>query len=287
MPIVTDITDTYLINGVDLRTHAWSITTAEGLQDGPDLRGDDVVVPGAHGSLDLHAATSQQRRRYGPGTIRFNMWVLGVNPYTGLGPLADSDPSIYLARVDELQRLFNARTLTMVHPRADGDRTATGRLAAPLKVVREPSSPLFGQFTAEVVIPGAFWAESSLVTVTGTVASGATLDLSSLACNAPIADASVTFGPSSNPMVQHGGSYFQYGGVIASGKELAVDCAAFTLGTGAGTAWTPSLANIVYGPGPSWLELDTTAQPLELTFTHTGGGTAACTLTAYRKWLTS
>lgn len=281
-------TDTYLVNGVDLRTAAWSITVGEGLQDGPGLRGDDVVVPGAHGSLDPHADTSQARRRFGPGSIRFSMGVLGVNPYTGLGPVALDDPSLYLARVDQLQRLFNARTLTIVHPRADGDRTATGRLAKPLQVVREPTSPLYGTFVAEVVIPGAFWSESDLVTVSGTVASGATIDLSDLACNAPITDPTIRFGPAANPMIQHGGAYLQYAGTVSSGRELVIPCGTWgPLSAGDGSAWSPSLASIVYGPGPSWFELDTTAQPLELAFTHTGGGSASCEITAYRKWLTS
>lgn len=283
-------TDTYLINGVDLRTQAWSITVAEGLQDGPGLRGADAVIPGAHGTLDLHGVTAQARRRYEPGTITFHMWVLGVNPYTGLGPLVEDDPSIYLARVDQMQRLFNARTLTITHPRGDGNRTAVGHLAEPLQVVREPSSPLFGQFTAKITIPGVFWAETAEVTASGTVASGSTISLAALACNAPITDATVTFGPGNNPLIQHGGSYFQYSGVISSGRELRAymgGANGWHLDSGAGTAWTPSLAAVAYGPGPSWLELDTTAQPLELSFTHTGGSPMTCAVTANRKWLTS
>lgn len=287
-------TDTYLVNGVDLRGLAWRVETAEGLYDAPGLRGDPIVVPGIHGALDPYLNTSFARRRYGPGRIKFSMWVLGVDPTSGDGPADEEDASVFLARLDELQRLFNARSLTITHrvtageePRTDNNRVATARLAAPVEVVREPASPLFGRLVADCVIPDSFWVDETGITVSATVATATTVDLSVFACNAPITDGVVTFGPSANPKLVVGGSQVQYNGTISSGRELEVDAGDWVLGMGAGTSWTPSLADITYSPGPSWLEIDATADPLEATFTHTGGGTATVSITAYRKWLTS
>lgn len=282
----------YTVNGVSLASEAWRIEVGEGLYEGPAPRGDDVAVPGAHGTLDLNADSTKARRRFGPGSIRFSMWVLGVDPDTGVGPGDEDDPAVFLDRIDQLQTMFNARTLTIVHERDDGDRECVARLAKPVSVVREPTSPLFGRFTADCVIPAGFWRDTTATTVTdATMATGDTLSLSNLAGNAPITDAVLTFGPCSNPMVAYGGSYFQYNGVIASGRQLVADTGSDTdgwsLDDGSGSAWTPSLPAVSYGPGPSWFEMDMTVLPRQVTLTHTGGGNASLSITARRKWLTS
>lgn len=280
--------DDYLINGVSLAGLAWGIEKWEGLHDAPDLRGDDIVVPSAHGTLDPHGIPGVARRRYGPGQITFNMWVLGVDPDTGLRP-GDDVPAI-LARLDTLQRLFNARQLVIDHPRADGDRRAIARLAAPIRPVIDPTSTLFGRFTAQCTIPGAFWvdtADTTVATDVGGVASGTTIDLSALACSAPITDALLRFGPGNNPQLTQGGTYFTWGGVIASGRQLLANAGAWQVQAGTGTAWSPDPALVSYGPGPSWWELDPTADPLQVTLSHTGGSPMFFSITARRKHLTS
>lgn len=282
------MSNTYTVNGTSLRNAATRIEVGEGLYDGPEPRGEDTIVPGAHGTLDLNADATKARRRYGPGIIRFAMSVLGVNATTGAAGVDPEDPAEFLDRLDELQELFNARTLTIVHERADGNRQATARLAKPISVVREVSSPLFGRFDAECVIPAGFWRDTTATTVTDTtVATTETLDVSTLFGNAPITDAVLTYGPASNPKLVYGGAYYQYNGVISSGRQLVTDTGAWSLDDGAGTAWTPSLEAISYGPGPSWFEMDPTVSPRTVTVTHTGGGNMSVSITAYRKWLSS
>lgn len=288
-------TDTYLVNGTDLSGLAWRIDTAEGHYDAAGQRGDDLTVPGAHGTLDAHADPAFARRRYGPARIRFSMWVLGVDPATGVAPADEDDPTVFLGRIDDLQALFNARTLTVTHQvtggveaRTDTNRVCTARLAEPVQVVREPASPMFGRFVADCVIPAGFWMDDTPVTVaSGSVTTGATISLATLAGTAPITDAVVTFGPCSNPRLTVGGSHVQYNGVVTAGRQLEVRTGVWELDDGSGTAWTPALADISYDPGPSWLEIDSTVSPLQATFAHTGGGTATVSITAYRKWLTS
>lgn len=279
--------DTYLVNGVDLRSYAWRIETAEGLQDAPEFRGDDIVIPGQHGTLDAAADPASARRRYGPGQITFRMWLRGVDPDTGdVDPLFSLDE--YLAQLSGLQRLFNSRSLSIEHPRADGLRRATGRLAAPIRPVREPSSPWFGRFTAACTIPSAFWTSDSDVTASATVATGGQLSLAPFATSeAPIANAVVTFGPGSNPLLVQGGTYLAYDGVIASGQQLVVDCASWEVGYGAGAVWTPDITKIRYGPGPSWFEIDPTGGSPAAVLTHTGGGAMAVSVTGRPAYLTS
>jgi hypothetical protein len=283
--------DTYLVNGVDLNAPGWWLEVAEGLQDGPELRGDDVVVPSQHGAFDPHADPSAPRRRYGPGRITFRMGLLGIDPVTGLAPLDEDDLSEYFARLGELQRLFNARQLVIDHPRPDGTRRAIARLATPLRPVREPSSPWFGRLTAECTIPSTFWTdlagEITIETPPDGVPSGTFLDLSPLACDGQITDAVLRFGPGNNPALIQGGSFFAYNGVIGAGRELLVNTGTWDAIAGAGSLWQPDDTLVEYGPGPTWLELDPTAVPLQVAFTHTGANPMRCSITARRKHLTS
>jgi hypothetical protein len=283
--------DTYLVNGTDLTAPGWWLEVAEGLQDGPEFRGDDIVLPGKHGTFDPHADPNAPRRRYGPGRITFRMGLLGVDPVTGAAPLDEDDLSAYNARLGELQRLFNARQLVIDHPRSDGTRRAVAHLTAPIRPVREPSSPWFGRFTAECTIPGTFWTDlSGEITVdTGPAGaeSGTFLDLSPLACDGAITDAVLRFGPGNNPSLIQQGIYFQYKGVIGAGQELLVDTDNWDAIAGAGTLWQPDDTLVEYGPGPGWLELDPTANPFQVAFTHTGGSPMRCSITARRKHLTS
>ena len=280
--------DTYLLNGWNLRNLATTIEASDGLQDAPELRDNALTVPGAHGVLSPEHDLARPRRRYGPGQLRLKMSVLGVDPHTGAPPLVVDDPWLYLRRLDELQRRFSARVLNFVHPRTGGDRAAAAYLAEPIRVVREPSSPLFGRFEAICTIPAAFWRDTTDTTVTtGAVSTGGTVSLAALAGTAPIVDAGLHFTAASNPQLTHGATYWRYGGVVSAGRQLAAACALRELDDSAGTAWTPSIAAVAYGPGPGWFELDPTATPLRATFTHTGGGTATATITARRAWLTS
>lgn len=280
--------DTYVINGVDLRSLAWRIATAEGLQDVPEMRDTDIVLPGTHGVLDVEANPAAPRRRYGPGAITFRMWLVGVDPTTGLAPWDPDDLSVYNARLGELTRLFNARRLDIVHPRADGDRRAYAKLVGGLTPVREPASPWFGSIEASCVIPGAFWSGPADITASGTVTTGGVVDLSAFAaCDAPIAGGLVDFGPGANPSFAQDGAFVAYDGVIAAGRRAVVDSAEWDVGPGAGAAWTPDRTKVRYSPGPAWFELDPTRDPLQAVLTHTGGGSMNVAVTGRPQYLTS
>lgn len=283
--------DTYLVNSVDLRSAAWRIETAEGLQDAPEFRGQDPVVPGLHGALDMDSDPTAPRRRYDVGSITFALWLKGVDKVTGLAPSDPYDLSPYNARLGELNRLFNARQLRIEHPRSDGTRTAVAKLAEPLRPVRAPASPWFGSVVAKCVIPGAFWEGPDALTASATLTTGGVLSLAAFAgCDAPITDAVLTFGPGNNPTLIQGGVFVGYQGVIPAGRQLLIDCGDWRTAAGTGGAWSgggPLDANVIYEPGPSWFELDPTQTPPTAVLTHTGGGSMAVSLTARPKYLTS
>lgn len=283
------MTDTYLVNGTDLRSLAWRIETGEGLQSTPAWQGDDLDVAGWYGSLDVHAEAGQQRRPFGPGTWSVRMWVKGVDPTTGALPSDPDDLAQYLANVATLTRLFHARSLTVVHPRADGDRQAVGHLGSkPLDFTRVPSSPWFGQFVVEVVLPDPFWYEPAAVTASATLATGGVLDLSVFAkATAPMRAVDLRFGPGNNPSLAHAGATFGWGGIVEAGTELLARCDPRdpTLGAGVGGAWSPAYPGMSYGPGPSWFEIDPRVSTA--TLTHTGGGSMPVSVSARIAHLTS
>jgi hypothetical protein len=279
--------DTYLVNGVDLRSYAWRIETAEGLQDAPDLRGGGITIPGGHGNLDVESDPTAQRRRYAAGEITFTMWLLGVDQFTGAAPAGDGLDT-YFARLNELQRLFSARQLVIEHPRFDGLRRALAKLSAPLRPVREPSSPWFGRLTAKCQIPTAFWLGTTDVTAAASLGTGGVLPLGGFGgCDAPITDGVVRFGPGANPRLVQGGTFVGYNGVIPAGKELVIDCAAWKTTYGAGGSWATVDSQVEYNPGPFWFELDPTVPTPSAVLTHTGGGVMNVAFTARPKYLTS
>lgn len=272
------------VNGVDLTANlALLVRTQSGLYSTPARRTKNLAIPGRDGELVVPG------KRYGPGRIELQVDVTGVDPVTGQVPGGSTDIAEFRERVDELVRLFSAETLTIDHVVDGVTRRATGELAdEPVVIDPIPAVQQFGEATFLITVPDCFWATTTTATATATLATGGTLGLSAFdSSTAPITDALITFGPQSNPTLTQGDRFVRYAGVIAAGRELTVDCATWTLGTGAGTSWTPDPALIQYGPGPSWFELDTTVSPLQAVLTHTGGGTAAVTFTARNKFLTS
>lgn len=275
--------ETWAVNGTDLRSLAWRIEKGDGLVGTPELRDQDLEIPGRHGVL---AAARQQ---YGAGQLVLNMWVKGVDPTTGLVPGGSSDVDEYYKRVDTLAKLFTASTLTVVHTRSDGTaRQAVGHLTDTLDFTREISSPLFGRFSAAIRITGAFWSDTADQTQTVTLSSGGTGSLTSFAAaTAPMDDLTVTFGPASNPAITQTatGVLLAYDAVISSGRQLTVNADTLALGIGAGSSWTPDMTKLRFA-GSRGFELRPQPSGIIVQLSHTGGGTAAVTFTGKRKYLT-
>lgn len=287
--------DTYLLDGWDLSSAAVRIETAEGLQDGPEVGGDLVELPGRDGALDPYGGPDQPRPPEGPGRIRFEVSLMGVDPDTGQWAGDVDSAARYFALVDDLVRRAYRRRVTIRHPRPDGDRECVARLLPGSSVApaREPASPWFGRARLDYVIPSGGWTDTGPITTTGIVSlpTGGTLDLSAwAAATAPCIDLSVRFYAAANPQLATEYNRLQWAATIPTGLQVQVDTATGLVTRGVGPAWDtpdgqPGYA-LDYAPGPLLFELDP-AEPLYAVFTHTGGGNAAVEVIGRRRYRTS
>jgi hypothetical protein len=288
--------DTYLLDGWPLSTAAVTIETAEGLQDGPEVTGDLVLLPGLDGAYDPYGGPDQPRPYDGPGRIRFDLSLQGVDPDTGAFLPGDDTAGRYFALVDDLMRRVYRRRVLITHPRPDGDRVAVARLSPGSSVgpAREPSSPWFGRCRLEFVIPGGHWTSTTPVT-TGVVSlpTGGTLNLAAFApATAPCTELLVRFyGASSNPQITTETNRLKWAAVIPAGLQVQHDTATGLVSRGVGPAWAttdgqPGYAGLDYAPGPRLFEVDP-SEPLTAVFTHTGGGPAAVEVVGRLRFRTS
>ncbi|QJY46650.1 hypothetical protein [Pseudonocardia broussonetiae] len=285
---MADYDDTYLVDGVDLHNYATRIEVAENLQSTPDPVGEDIVLPGRDGAIEVYGLPGQPRRPDSTASITFTMSLMGVDPDTGEFVGDDGSAEHYFARWDELVRLFHRRRFPIDHPRPDGTRRAYGHLEAGLAPSREPASPWFGRFSASVAIPAGHW-EDLTDTSTGTVSltTGGTLPLAVFAAaTAPCTGLRVRFGAGSNPRLTLSTGYLGWAGVISSGRQLLVDAATGLTSQGTGTAWTPGYAGLDYSPGPGLFEIDP-SEPLSAVLTHTGGGSMSVEVAGRRRYRSS
>jgi len=282
--------DTYFVDGIDLAQYTTQIEIAEGLQDTPGTFGDDVVLPGRDGLLEVWGGPGQQRRPDGPGKWVASMWLIGVDPVTG----ADLDPAesaaAYLARWDELVRMFHRRRIVIDHPRPDGTRRAVGYLTPgeSMTPTSRKASPWFGRFKASVTIPAGHWIDQTPVTTGPTaLANNGTLSLGLFAAaTAPCTELTITFGSGNNPRLSTSVGFVGWNGTIAPGRQLTIDTATGQLGYGSGAVWTPDYGGLVYSPGPRLFEIDP-SEPLSAVLTHTGGGSMSVEVSGLRRYRTS
>ena len=292
---LTEHNDTYLIDGWDLSTAAVTIETAEGLQDGPEVIGDVVELPGLDGAYDPYGGPDQPRPAEGVGRIRYDLGLQGVDPDTGAFLPGTDTAARYWGLVDDLMRRAYRRRVLITHPRPDGDRVAVARLNPGTSVApaREPSSPWFGRCRLEFVIPGAHWTSPNTVT-TGVVSlsSGQSLDLSAFAAaTAPCTELLVRFSAGANPQIATEYNRLKWAAVIPAGLQVQVDTATGLVSRGTGPAWTttdgqPGYAALDYAPGPRLFEVDP-AEPLNAVITHTGGGSMGVEVLGRLRYRTS
>lgn len=269
----------YIINGVDLESIAVVLGDDEGLVQPPEQPDVTVKVPGRHGVIDVGGTV-------GPGFITFSGYILGVDPATGQWNAAEPFGE-YLRRVDALQRMFTHPRLEIVAVRPDGtSRRAYGRLMGSLQPAQQRANPWFGRFKVTVRIPSAFWEDAELVTQNIEGPTGTVVPLAAFAgATAPMSVMTLTvLGPCNNPLWVHGDRTLQWNGVILSGRQLVIDTNTWLPSPGTGAAWSPDVRQISFFPGPSFFELNPQRNPFELTWIHTGGGSARSWITARRKY---
>jgi hypothetical protein len=269
------------VNGVDLGSYCFMTSDVSGLFRVPALRGEDVVVPGRHGRI------RGTGKRFDANEIVLPMWVVGCSP-DGTIPDGRMEHAFYRRR-DELLRLFHGGPVVLGWRRPDGVQlSATAEVVDVMDFTRRWVEPL-AQVSVALRLTDPFWTETEDVgqTITGTT--GVTAPLTAFAgSTAPIADARLTFhGPVSNPRLAIGDRWVQFNGVIAAGQLLVLECEHWRATAGNGAEWSPDPRQVYREPGPAWLEIPPSYEPLTATFTHTNVGSATVEIAGNRKFLTA
>lgn len=271
------------LNGTDLSTLVRNVESLAGILRAPVKRLEAVQTPGRHGDL------GRLQQTYAAGGFVLPMWVVGADDVTGANLAGDAAVTSFYERVDELQALLHAPTLTFDHTLPDGStRRATAELTdEPLDFTRQLGSPLFGRVAVPLRIPSGFWVDSTTTSQTLSGSTGALLTFSSFAgATAPMDELTVTFGPSSNAKILNGSIWLQYKDSITSGRTVVFNCVDWTFaGTGGLTADFSKIAHI---GSARWFELlpaSTLGSSPQVSWSHTGGGSASVTLAGRRKFL--
>lgn len=280
------MTSSLLLNGADLSTLVSNVESIAGLLRTPARRNTGVAVPGRHGWL------RRDDRPFDAVEKTLPFWIIGADAITGASLSGDAAVTAFYEAHDTLLSRLHAPTLQFDHGLPGGvvRRTTAELLGDPLDCSLVLGSPLFGRMDVTISVLDAF-AVDPTPAETGpfSLTSGGTRVLTEFAgATAPMADLSVTFiGPISNPELRQPatGSFVAYDGVIGSGQTLTVHCDDTApvplVGTG---GLVPNYALLRYLP-PRWFELDPSAG-LTVSLTHTGGGSASCSVTGRRKYLT-
>lgn len=277
--------ETLHLNGLDLSTVVSNVESVASMLRAPARRGEGIVVPGRHGRLRL------ADRPFDAGELILPFWVIGADPATGASLSGDAEVTAFYEAADALLLALHAPVLQFDHGLAGSTRRINAELAGePMNFTREEGSPLFGQVAALVSIPDAFWFDPTLVTVPAfSLVTGGTRVLTEFSgATAPMADLSVTFiGPINNPELRQTGTdgFVAYDGVLGAGQTLTIHCDDSVetplVGTG---GLVPDYTKLRYLP-PRWFELDPAAG-LTVELRHTGGGSASCSISGFRKYLT-
>lgn len=274
------MSESLTLNGVAVDTYAFMAPDLTGLMTGPSRRGENITVPGRHG------AVVTPRKRFESNDLVLPLWINGCLP-DGSIPSGSTEQIELFKRRDELLRLLYADPLRVAFTRPDGNEVAAVcEVSDVLDFTRQRMEPM-AQVSVALNVPGAFWSDAATQTQTVTGTTGAVQALSAFAAaTAPMQDLTITFvGPISNPTLTHGNRYVTYNGAISAGRQLVISTSNWTVSPGTGAAWTPDIRQISFGPGPEWFALDPTLAPFQVALTHTGGGSATCSISGRRCYL--
>lgn len=271
--------EVWTIDGTDISNLVRDIKSFDGLDDTPELIGDDTVLPQMHGYIP-------GEKFYGGAEKSVSMVVIGADPNTGIIPASlDTSRNFFDSNLDTLVRLlYRPRRLIDVRRQMN---TLTKQ--AMCEVVSPIQPTELGLTSAELnfvlKIPSGFWQDVNVVN-SAQYAPGSNISIVEFAAaTAPMDDLVWTItGPATNPRVTdvESGCWFQYTGTVGAGTTLILDSGAMTA---AGTS-SPNIQNMSHDGCAKWLELNSSIAGCLINFTATG--TTAATkvqVSGRRKWL--
>lgn len=262
---VLALPDRWRYDGVDLATYAVTVRQIESAEDGPPLRGEDILVPNLPGRV--HAPKAPDARRLG-----LVCFIGGANATGGLDPGLDElrQAQKNLDALRELASRAGLRPLTHILP--DGsERTAQAECVAFREATILAARAAFAA-VLDFSLPDP-WFYGPPVVVTGTIGASPT-DLA-IAHPGTAAGHRVTIdvtGPITNPRITvlATGVWLEVLVTVPTGQHLVVDGAAFTalLGT------TSVIGSVRHSGSALWLPIPPGPQTLRVTGSDLGSGTA-------------
>lgn len=147
-------TEIYSVDGVELNTYAWNLSTLTGRMGTSPVVGENRTIVGRPG-------TSWQRKEFGERIETWAMWVAGCDD-DGVIPTLFSERAGYNKNLDDLKRVFGVRhrelELQKILEFPDGPVTYTGK--GEVIDVIEPSMIAYNTvaaFTVTMLMCDPFW----------------------------------------------------------------------------------------------------------------------------------
>lgn len=280
-------TETLTVNGVVLNTLAKNIESLTGRLKIPQLRTENIAVPGRHGRLRT------QRKYYEESILVLPMWVVGCDD----NGVVTNNRQQFFQNLDQLTQLFKPGNgmLEVLHTLPDGTvRRVWAEVTEAIDFSTEGGSNPLGKFSVALKVPSVFWEDQTAQSLDMLpTQNGAITPFTGM--TAPIEDAVFTItGPATNTRIEalYNGSsldvpcWFQYAATVPAGQTLTVDCGKWTLTGGGG--YTADYSQLSHAGTPRWLTIVpgpvSGAPQLLITSSGTTGATKV-NLTAKRKYL--
>lgn len=279
--------ETLSVNGTVLNTLAYNIESLTGRLAVPQLRTENVAVPGRHGRLRT------ANKYHDEAVIVLPMWVRGCDA----NGLVTSGRQQFMANVDMLTRLFRPGSglLEVLHTLPDGTiRRAWAECTEVIDFSVQGGGMPLGKFSVALKVPSVFWEDDALRMVDLLPSHNGPVAIMD-GTTGPVEDSVITIvGPATNPRIEalysgdplENPSWFQYSGTIGAGKTLIVNCGNWTL-TGTG-GLTVDYSLFTHAGGARWLTIVPApigqVPGLRITASSTTGATKV-NLSARRKYL--
>lgn len=263
-----------IVNGIDLNTYAYNISTRNGRYNTPPRRGKNTEVANRHGAIFADG------KKFGPQTIALPMWVIGADE-DGNVPLDGTMRELFTYNLERLIRIFTSNTVELIDEMPDG---STRRIVGQVLDVIAPditAGGTRGELGISVVTAAAFWEDTEERTATKT-GTGLWLPIEFSDASAPMDDLTVRFtAPCTNPQLTNSaGVWVAYDAVFTGSQTVTINCADWSI---IGSGITPDYAALDHHGDPRWFVLEPGDPTPECTFSQTAGTTGKVSLTGRRK----
>lgn len=260
----------WYFNGVDLCSKAWFVESVISGLGTPAVRGDNIQVPFMHGKR-------YRKKRFESKTIILSMWVVGLNPETGLYPTDKEFIEQFDTNVNTLTRLFGKNgQFQLVRQTRDGkDLIAMAEIIK--DVVFIPKYPGYAKFAVEFDLADPFFYpedyEESTITITS---SPQTINIDNPGTAETNSIIVKLHGPLANPRItnENNGIWIQFQGSVALGEMVVIDMKDYSCVKSSFPHEGETenfISGIKHGGDMNWLALEAGANILTVTSDVTSG----------------